>query len=579
MQIQTLQKINGCVSDIFVDPSSKTASFSEVHYALKKLKKQFPKVEELYIGENVKQLELSNFLFPNVKRVVSESSYFLSSEQGILCHAYYHDLLNTFCKEEDTILDLTGVRWISPGAMQGCRTTHIENLCDSVLMDSRYGGSEREWNGSAFLLRQSYQEALKKNGFLKCGPIIIALDERTPEIKLTGPISDISRDVLHYRYPKITVQDISLMDEDSLYQIFNIQTEILELEGLTLQMYKNMHSGIVRRIRENTRNLQVAGNTDLYSYDGILYRTGPNGHLIAVVCPKERGGALTVKDGTTNIWSNAFAYCESLETLVLPDSVELISDSAFCGCEQLSKVSFGKGLRKIEAYAFDCCVGLEQIEIPEQVRSIQHRAFRGCKRLKKVVLRGMPAIQPLNFQYLEELQLPDTPPSFFQLKNMLYNIGQRSSNEMGANPFIKIKVRQQPWLYVPMELTELGLDIMTDLILARYGKAYVDTPEGLCFQFTRSIRAKQETAYAIYKDTKDANAAAYLKKIGKQMFLRKMKEAVPESDLLVFLREGFLSKAACNSLLPIVQQKQLPVLTAYLMNHVRKKQKAQQFGL
>lgn len=578
MQIQTLQKINGCVSDIFVDPSSKTASFSEAHYALKKLKKQFPKVEELYIGENVKQLELSNFLFPNVKRVVSESSYFLSSEQGILCHAYYHDLLNTFCKEEDTILDLTGVRWISPGAMQGCRTTHIENLCGSVLMDSRYGGSEQEWNGSAFLLRQSYQEALKKNGFLKCGPIIIALDKRAPEIKLTEPITDISRDVLHYRYPKITVQDISLMDEDSLYQIFNIQTEILELEGLTFQMYKNMHSGIVRRIRENTRNLQVAGNTDLYSYDGILYRTGSNGHPIAVVCPKERGGALTVKDGTTNIWSNAFAYCESLETLVLPDSVERISDSAFCGCEQLSKVSFGKGLRKIGACAFDCCDSLEQIEIPEQVRSIQHRAFRGCKRLKKVVLRGMPAIQPLNFQYLEELQLPDTPPSFDQLKHMLDNIGQRSTEEMGMAPFIKIKVRQQPWLYMPVELT--GLDTMANLILARYGKAGADTaPEGLCFQYTKSIRAKQETAYAIYKDTKDTNAAAYLRKIGKQMFLRKMEEAVSEPDLLAFLQEGFLSKAACNSLLPIVQQKQLPVLTAYLMNHARKEQKTQKFGL
>ena len=63
------------------------------------------------------------------------------------------------------------------------------------------------------------------------------------------------------------------------------------------------------------------------------------------------------------------------------------------------------------------------------------------------------------------------------------------------------------------------------------------------------------------------------------MFLRKMEEAVPEPDLLAFLQEGFLSKAACNSLLPIVQQKQLPVLTAYLMNHARKEQKTQKFGL
>ena len=69
----------------------------------------------------------------------------------------------------------------------------------------------------------------------------------------------------------------------------------------------------------------------------------------------------------------------------MSDSVESIGDDAFCYCEKLKSVTFGKKLKKIGEEAFDH-TKISDIRIPNSVTSIGEYAFNSCFNLKSVTL-------------------------------------------------------------------------------------------------------------------------------------------------------------------------------------------------
>ena len=78
-------------------------------------------------------------------------------------------------------------------------------------------------------------------------------------------------------------------------------------------------------------------------------------------------------------------FGSEIKSVVIPDKVISISESAFEGCEQLHTVSIGAGVAKIGRYAFMNCLSLTSITIPEQMTQIEAQAFFGCEALFEVV--------------------------------------------------------------------------------------------------------------------------------------------------------------------------------------------------
>lgn len=92
---------NSVTIDIEVDDGVKVVDFSEAESTvnLRDVKKQFPSVETLIIGKSTTILEISNFMFPNVKEVISENNQNFKSGNVLIVHRYSgFNLLNTFCK-------------------------------------------------------------------------------------------------------------------------------------------------------------------------------------------------------------------------------------------------------------------------------------------------------------------------------------------------------------------------------------------------------------------------------------------------------------------------------------------------
>lgn len=71
-------------------------------------------------------------------------------------------------------------------------------------------------------------------------------------------------------------------------------------------------------------------------------------------------------EGIETIVYYAFGQCYSLESIVIPDSVKSISNSAFIGCKNLKSVKFGNNskLESIGANVFEWCSSLAKIYLP-----------------------------------------------------------------------------------------------------------------------------------------------------------------------------------------------------------------------
>ncbi len=141
---------------------------------------------------------------------------------------------------------------------------------------------------------------------------------------------------------------------------------------------------------------------------------------------------LIIPEGVEVISDKAFEYCFFLEEVVLPQSLKKIGNRCFaicnikdlnhpllkienglaikdnrllyCADSSLESVIIPEGIEIISASAFDMC-DAESIVIPNSVKSIEFFAFGGCTNLKSVKLpEGLKVIEAYAFAFCEELE-------------------------------------------------------------------------------------------------------------------------------------------------------------------------------
>ncbi len=90
----------------------------------------------------------------------------------------------------------------------------------------------------------------------------------------------------------------------------------------------------------------------------------------------------------TYIGDYAFALCDSLRSIDIPDGVTTIGYYAFGTCTNLTSVTIGSGVTTIGSFAFSSCSSLTSIVIPDSVTTIGYCAFYGCDSLTDVYYTG-----------------------------------------------------------------------------------------------------------------------------------------------------------------------------------------------
>lgn len=94
--------------------------------------------------------------------------------------------------------------------------------------------------------------------------------------------------------------------------------------------------------------------------------------------------SVIIPDGVTIIKEFAFGQCWSITSVTIPETVVTIYDRAFLRCSKIKSISLPRTLKNIGASAFLGCNSLTEVSIHSGITSIGNQAFSECKSLVNI---------------------------------------------------------------------------------------------------------------------------------------------------------------------------------------------------
>ena len=88
----------------------------------------------------------------------------------------------------------------------------------------------------------------------------------------------------------------------------------------------------------------------------------------------------------TIIPESAFANCEKLKSIKLPDTIISIEENAFYNCKNLESFIFPRSIQKIGKKAFAVCTSLRKIDLPDTITELPEGLFSECSSLQEINL-------------------------------------------------------------------------------------------------------------------------------------------------------------------------------------------------
>lgn len=123
--------------------------------------------------------------------------------------------------------------------------------------------------------------------------------------------------------------------------------------------------------------------SDCNSNTATFYNAGVDTGLVKVVFGNR------VKRIPANLfYVNSYDTYARITEVVISDSVQIIEDSAFDCCFDLTNVTWGKSIKTIGRWAFEFCM-IKSVMIPETTTSIGYKAFYGCSNLSSVYFNAI----------------------------------------------------------------------------------------------------------------------------------------------------------------------------------------------
>ncbi len=574
----------GKVTDICINPNVKTVticprsshSFIGSQFSLQDCKKQFPDVEVLGIAPDVIDVCINNKMFPNVKKVYSESKYY-KNDVRMLVRKYKNGsfaLKNAFCAAAGDVIDLKGISIIDDNAFDGCMATDFVNIDDVSICRAD------AFTGSAIELNKRY-----KNGLQIFGSVLIGVQSGVSDIEIPSYVKYIKKDISFQ-----DVKNVIINDADQLCFFNNAPLDCLQLNGC------NILPGALRS-RSNVvkvKQYKICNSSIYCDVDGVIFTKD---RKILISYPKLRECHYDIPDGTETIWADAFSG-GLISSVKIADSVCDIGDRAFSECEHLENIEFGKGITNYSHYGrtrtFSYCTSLKSVTIPEWVKSLNGGMFAGCGLESLILPDGLEEIETNAFGKIafEDITIPpsvkviysgnftnaktyrftDRVPHGFT-GGLLYN-GTNSPESLQFSDLVKKFIitegGEEHVLFLPAYL-EHKAAYELDEILSNFSCTIRDEQYYLdCYKSCSDLILIQETAIALALITGNENIKKELKKRARSIANRLLKSN-QEEKLVDFLKLDLFSDHMLASLQKTAQENGMTTVSAYILNEQNKK--------
>lgn len=534
---------------------------------LRNIFKQFPDVEELVVQEDIMDIDISNFMFPNVRNVDSNNPYFLSCQYLVRLIVVNKILKNVFCiKPDEQIQPLYDINIIDDYAFEGCQLASFFN--NDTSFNTIHTINHHAFDGSSFF------DIPSKNGLKRVGNIVFGVDDDAEEIEFPEDAKCVLPTDIDYKNVKRAV----IRNIKNVNGINKLPETIVVADT---EFSKNNMFGIYRYL--NTTNvscIEASPSSGFASKDGILY-SGDMSCLI--LCPIKKTGDIIVPEGVTCINDFAF-YGTRIDSVTFPSSLRTIRKDAFRQ-SKIRKIDFGPGIKKIGGYAnniFADCHNLTHVEFPPQVTDIGHSAFFNCRSLKSVTMHeGISTIGRRAFDWCEKLKNVTLPKSIKYAGELSFSCVQELRtphlfsglpyaflSDISVSPVKKLIVGDNEFI-VPASLSYKTLYRLNQQCSSGY---FCKSDLHDLYYGAISTELKQDTAYYIYKQSPgaDAKLEKYLRRCAKQIALRYIKEN-KDDEFAEFIGFKLLSKAAIKQLLQVANEADKPSIVAYLLTQTQDK--------
>lgn len=538
--------------------------------------KVFPDVKELEIMRNVKDIQIPNSLFPNVKNINSNSPAFPTSRYLISRCGVNNHLLNVFSVEKDECIYIPYVYKISDYAFASCKSTNLFTKYPIVCQKDAF-------TDSAFL-EQPYV-----NGVKMAGSIVAAIDYDADVVIFPDekePVSGFAYGIDLGKVKKLVIHNISSisyvhMNENLPKNVELVIDEPHEEYDIQYLVHSSGANGVIENFSITLPYYKTV--------DGITY----SADMKRVVVGNMMLNDVIILEGVEEILSGAFENTE-IKSVKLPDSLKILGSEVFHHCLELHSVDFGNGITVIEEGAFRGCEKLEHVELPQQLISIQSSAFKNTG-LKDIKLNnglkeiGMSALSACG---LEEIVMPAslksvTAPFSRTIKHVT---SEKYSNVLieAISPAVQLKPNAEHDYTIKViiagktaYLPRFVDDNLRDEFL-RKTKAFFTRkwPEHCEFwSYAYSARGKDDAALAEYLAYGAEKAKKYLKKNSKKI-ITQLIEDKNEELAAAFLKTGLVSTQTLKILLPIAEEKEMLVIKSYILEEIgERKRNNEQFSI
>ena len=565
------------IIDMDVEPGIKVVVLPS-SVRMSKTEKMFPDVEELVIANNVKNILMPNTLFPNAKKVTSHSHYFVSGKYLIKrCRGMYTELLNVFCTSDDINLEYGSghdvASKIADYAFAGSKSTILLGT-DSISSCGEFAFKDSAFENQPFV-----------NGVKETGGIVFDIDYDADEVVLPDDektlrayvnnidLSKVKKLVIHNAY------SLNYFMTSKIPPVIVVDSNNIYLDDMVKIVHSSRGDSVVKDVQLTDKVKRFV------IHDGIVY-TSDMKTLVAGLPSKNE---VVIPEGVREIHTNAFYRC-SVESVTMPDSLEVIDACAFQECKNLSTVKFGNGLTRICERAFSYCKNLKEIVLPDRLERMDSSAFSNAGLESVTLGSGLSSLSDCVFVNtpMQEIHIPNTVTRIAHFAfgediksiiadNYIQDIESVASciNRRNADDFVIISCDGKK-AYIPKNVKPS----MFDTLKSRASFFWSDEGEETCgfWDCSYSAKGREDEALAEYLEFGFIDAKAYLKKNSKRIITRLVEEG-DEDKIVQFLSMGFVSKPTLKSLIPKAEEKELTIVSSYILKQIGDKKTSNRFAL
>lgn len=529
-------------------------------------------------------------MFPNVKEVIVKDNDSYEPGPYLMTAKDTNDgrkfcLLNTFCSDAGSVIDLKDVTEISSYAFEGCMAGKIINCKDVLIID----------NSSFCGYPASMCENSYKDGALVFENMLVDIDAGAEHVTISEEVTISTSKWFNLSNVKeIVFQKMSTIP---LVNGPNFNGTITINDDSFIPAQRDIDK-IIRHIHCSAFKV-TESNKQICAVDGVIYSKDKK---ILLAYPRHRCGDFVIPDGTEIIYDNAFAYSD-ITSVNIPDSVYRIKTDAFSNCEKLKRIGFNKTITDYSKYGdigiFYGCQSLEPFTIPSHIETLGISMFFGCNTTEIRLQEGIKRLDA-NSIFLwtrdsldDELIIPSTlqviesriiRPGQHKIRvksrtpaglvNAVTNTSSYTNNDEVAGPFVITLTIEEDGkeyvFYIPRFLsleTSKNLDNFFNMYSpSAMSEEYMDS----LYEDTPCLYVKQDTALELYHLTGKQFYKDFLKK-SKNSIIKRYFDRGQEKEIIDFLQFGFFASSSLDKFRKIADEREMSILSAYILEEQKKK--------